>query len=131
MTFFCAIRRKVCALGLLAAASGASALPSSPSQQAEAFAICAGRYAAQASQSTKFTHPRADRAIFEDLLNAVLPAAEAYGMPKSHAANAKFQAWRDHAYLHNDANFAVDPGRQARAADRLARDISECDDLVL
>ncbi|WP_299874535.1 hypothetical protein [uncultured Sulfitobacter sp.] len=131
MTVFCAIRRYFSTWALLAAASSASALPSSPSQQAEAFAICAGRYAAQASQSTEFTQPRANRAIFEDLLDAVLPAAEAYGMPKTHAANAKFQAWRDHAYLHNDANFATDPGRQARAAARLARDISECDALVL
>lgn len=131
MTIFCAIRRGCFAALLGTLGSAAFALPSSPSQQAEAFAVCAGRYAAQATQSTQHTTPQAHQDVFEDLLDAVLPAAEAYGMPKSHASNAKFRAWRDHAFLHNDANFAVDPGRKARAADRLARDISECDALVL
>ena len=127
----CAIRCFFSAALVSLCASAAFALPASPSQQAEAFAICAGRYAAQATQSTQHTKARADKYVFEDLLAAVLPAAEAYGMPKSHVSNAKFQAWRDHAFLHNDANYAVDPGRKARAAARLARDMAECDALVL
>ena len=123
------IRRLSCALLLAALGTQVAAFPLSPSQRAEAFATCAGRYAAYAVHSSDRLNT--DKRLFDDLLEAVMPAAVAYGMPRSHVASMKFQAWLDHSSLHNDASYATDPGRKARAAARLARDMAECDALVL
>lgn len=118
------------ALATLFAATNVAALPHSPSQRAEAFATCAGRYAAQDTYWAQQKDSSVERATFDALLDAILPAAVDFGMPESHAANAKFQAWKTHAYLRNDANFAVDALRRNKAAARLARDLADCAALI-
>ncbi|OAN73647.1 hypothetical protein A8B82_19225 [Sulfitobacter sp. EhC04] len=114
----------------LALTGTAQALPTSPSERAMLFAACAGRFAAQ--ETFWGQQPPADRDsdTFDTLTEAVLPAAIDYGMPPAVAQNAKFNAWRDHAYLRNDAEFSPDDGRRNRARDRLARELAECSDLI-
>jgi hypothetical protein len=123
------IRPLICAAAICAA-SGVHALPFSPSERAETFAICAGRYAAQETYWAAQQPASEERKLFEALLEAVMPAAIEYGMPESHAANAMFHAWKTHAYLRNDANFAVDARRKSGAAARLARDMADCRELI-
>lgn len=125
--------RRVIRLALLVVACGTSvaATPVSPSERANTFATCAGRHAAAETYWGRVAEGNTQSSTFDALTDAVLPSAVAYGMPASHAADAKFRAWLDHAYLRNDAEFAVDPGRRARARARLDRDLAECSALIL
>ncbi len=123
----CAIR---IALACLALSGPAQALPTSPSERATLFAACAGRFAAQETFWGRQPDEDRDSDTFDALTEAVMPAAIDYGMPPAVARNAKFHAWRDHAYLRNDAEFSPDQGRRSRARDRLAQELTECSDLI-
>lgn len=115
---------------LFVTAGAAQALPVSPSDRATLFAACAGRLSAQETFWGRSAPGPTDSAIFDTLTEAALPAAVAYGMPPSVAHNAKFHAWRNHAYLRNDAEFSPDAGRRDRARERLSLELRECDDLI-
>ncbi|MEM7471388.1 MAG: hypothetical protein AAF340_08550 [Pseudomonadota bacterium] len=113
-----------------------AAIPISPSERAQAFAQCAGRYSAMANHITHasaetFETVRSRLAIFDMMLEAVLPAAVAYGMPEKQAANWKFDAWRNHAAILNDANYSFDTRRAENARAASEKMIAECRSLIL
>lgn len=70
-------------------------------------------------------------ALFDLMLDAILPAAIAYGMPERQAANWKFDAWRSHAAILNDANYSLDERRAKSARAASERMIEECRRLIL
>lgn len=116
---------------LISAALSASAQYLSPSQQALAFATCAGRFLAEESRWGKPMPADSATQMFDSLLDATLPDAVDYGMPPQVAIRTRVQAWRVHAYLRNDARTAEDAVRSARAAAQLERDLESCKALVL
>lgn len=113
-----------------ALAGSAQALPLTASERAQTFATCAGRFAAEETYWGRTAPGDRDSVTFDALVEAVLPEAIAVGMPRAVASNAKFHAWRTHAYLHNNARFSPDAGRKARAQNRLAREIADCTALI-
>ncbi|MEM6408516.1 MAG: hypothetical protein AAF700_08870 [Pseudomonadota bacterium] len=120
----------------LMCAPAVSAIPISPSERAQAFAQCAGRYSAMANHITEassetFETVRERKALFDMMLEAVLPAAVAYGMPKAQATTWKFDAWRNHAAILNDANYSVDHRRAQNARAASEKMIAECRRLIL
>ncbi|QFT60344.1 hypothetical protein FIU94_16060 [Sulfitobacter sp. THAF37] len=121
---------RIAAVACLFFGGAAVALPVSPSERATLFAICAGRLSAVETYWGRQPAGARDSATFDTLMEAALPAAIEDGMPLSVAQNAKFHAWRSHAFLRNDAEFSPDQGRRARAHDRLARELRECSDLI-
>lgn len=118
------------ALACVALTGAAGALPVSPSERATIFATCAGRFAAEETFWGSPPPETRDSVTFDALTDAILPAAIDHGMPPAVVQNAKFQAWRVHAYLRNDAEFSPDAGRRTRARDRLGQELAECSDLI-
>ena len=120
---------------LTAAPSAQASWPISPSEQARAFAMCAGLYSAQTEHQRQFhgmvsADASARAALFSSMLEAVLPDAVDYGLPATQAVTWQVQAKAGHAKLLSASVFGMIPerARPARAAAR--RDLEACDRLV-
>ncbi|MGV6849571.1 MAG: hypothetical protein ACWA5A_14450 [Marinibacterium sp.] len=121
---------------LFLTAGAAAALPRSPSQRAQLFATCAGRYSALAEHQRMFDGAAsetadAQRAAFEALLDAVLPDARDWGMPGEMALQWRLAAKLAQAELLQRSTFQSDSSiaeTSRHAADRL---FGECRGWVL
>lgn len=121
---------------LLSAAGAAAALPRSPSQRAQLFATCAGRYSALAEHQRLFDGSAsevadAQKQAFEDLLEAVMPDARDWGMPGEMALQWRLTAKMAQARLLQRSVFQSDTviaEQSRRAADRL---FGECRTWIL
>ncbi|KAJ55734.1 hypothetical protein ACMU_13690 [Actibacterium mucosum KCTC 23349] len=123
------------ALSVLAA-HAAFALPSTPWQQAEMFAVCSGRLSAlsvheQANRKAGHAETEAHRQTFEALLEATMPAAIEHGVPENQAGVWRSNGWVEIAGLLADANYSMDAKRADRAEAELKQRIATCRDMVL
>lgn len=131
------VTRTLCGMVLLIVTTHAAlALPGSPSQRAEMFATCAGRLEAMATRQRADRHPdlaQTERysADFQMLLEAVMPAAIAYGVPPQQAVTWRSVGWVEIAYLLADRQYSHDEIRIARAKQRLSEHLSDCRNLIL
>ena len=126
-------------LGLTAAASlaqGAQAVPASPSERAHLFATCTGRLSALEEHQWLFDGAaseatRRQKDALAALLDAVLPDAEAAGLPRHQPLAWRVAAKAAQAALLQDAAFATDPLR--RDPSRRAADdhVADCLRLIL
>ena len=123
-------------LVLFLAAEAGLALPQSPSERAQFFAICAGRFSALAEHQRLFDGAAseaadAQRREFDTLLEAVLPDARDWGMPGNMVLSWRLTAKMAQAELLHRSVFQRDDmiaEHSRRAADRL---FAECRNRVL
>ena len=123
-------------LVVLGLAGAAQALPQSPSERAQLFATCAGRFSALAEHQRLFDGAAsevadAERETFEMLLDAVMPDARDWGMPGELALQWRLTAKMAQAELLHRSVFQTDAyvkTQSRRAADRL---FDECRSRVL
>jgi hypothetical protein len=129
---------KTLAGGLCVAAGMVSAtpIPVSPTQQAQVFAVCAGRLSALTEHQWLTDGPASEktarlRDAFADLLEAVEPEARAAGMPGTSTIAWRVGAKAAERALLDDALFATDPGRRKRAGAAAEANIAACRGLIL
>ncbi len=121
---------------LLFAAGALQALPRSPSERAQLFATCAGRFSALAEHQRMFDGPASEvadarRKQFEVLLDAVMPDARDWGMPGEMVWTWRLTAKMAQAQLLQRSTFQSDDfvaAQSRHAADRL---FDECRSRVL
>lgn len=114
----------------------AHALPGSPSERAEVFAICSGRLSAMATRQRALHHPDAHatdriRADFDMLLEATWPAARDYGVPEQMSVLWRSGGWREAAFLMADIQYSGDAYRVAQAEKGLTQRLEACRQLIL
>ena len=118
------------------AGGGAQALDTSARHQAEQIAQCTGRMSAVVEFDWLLNPTRADEAArqrqaFVDVLEAMMPYAEAAGMAPREVLAQRISAKRAHAELLHIIAFSPDD-RQARHARQLSeRFIRACHTLIL
>ena len=119
---------------LALSATHAAALPNDPTEQAQMFAGCAGRYSAVAEHARMFDglvseEAEARRDVFLILLDAVLPDADSVAehLPLAWRIDAKAA----HAALLATAVLGAYPERSARADELAKTYIAHCDRLIL
>jgi hypothetical protein len=130
------LRTTLAVLLMAALPAWAGGLPLSPAQRLEAFATCAGRLSAMvehqwlvapdASEATE-----AQRDGFGDLVDAVLPDALAWGVPREMAMHWRVAAKAAQRELLTLATFGTDPDRAARARGLADARLAECDGLLI
>jgi len=123
------------ALLLAASSTAAFALPSTPSEQAEAFAICAGRYEAIATHQKAFQLPNADQSAeihdnFQLLLDATLPAALETGIPEQLPVQWHSGGWGEISTLLAAKVYSFDPQQAIRAQQRVEQHLQDCRGLI-
>lgn len=124
---------------VLLAAQGAvvsaSSFPSSPSERVQVFATCAGRYSALAEHQRFFDGAASERAqetqrVFEELLEATLPAAIDWGMPGRQALTWRVSAKVATSQLLHSSTFSPDDRHKAIAQEAAQGHLKECEGLV-
>lgn len=134
---FQAVRPQIRGIALsVFAAHAAFALPSTPWQQAEMFAVCSGRLSALAAHEQAMRAPghaetEQVRITFDMLLEATMPAAIEHGVPEKQARVWRSNGWVEVAALLADASYSLDATRAERAVVNLRRRISDCRAMVL
>ena len=116
---------------VLTFATAAGALPHSPSERANLFASCAGRLLALEEHQRLTDGPASEetarlRGIFLDLLDAVLPDAQAYGMPKGYEMQWRVMARAEQRSLLSRAAYASDVSARAPAQTAADRHVAVC-----
>jgi hypothetical protein len=111
-------------------------VPQSPSARLELFQTCAGRLSAliahqwlvdpAASEATEATRDQ-----FDALIDAVMPDAIAWGMPRQMALHWRIAAKAAQADLLATATFSLDPVRAARARRAADARLADCDGLLV
>jgi hypothetical protein len=101
-------------------ATQSAALPVSPHERARVFADCAGWLLAVEEHQRIFDGAASEetarrRAAFLDMLDAVLPHAEAQGLPPGTAMSWRVTARAEQSALLTRAAFATDPRARAPA----------------
>jgi hypothetical protein len=124
------------AVFLLAFAQMAAATPQSPSERVQLFATCAGRYSALAEYQRLMDGPAsevadAQRARFDDLLDAVMPDALEWGMPGDMAMNWRITAKMAQAQLLSRGTFQTDRDIAAHAKRAAQAFLQECNAIIL
>jgi hypothetical protein len=124
------LRTVLAALAALGA-THAAALPQSSIERARVFADCAGWLLALEEHQRLFDGPASDvtadrRAAFLDLLEAVLPDAEAKGLPSGTALSWRVMARAGQATLLTRATFAEEPHARAPAEAAASARIETC-----
>ncbi|WP_147124478.1 hypothetical protein [Shimia ponticola] len=114
----------------------AQGVPWSPSERVQLFATCAGRYSALAEHQRFFDGSASERAeamqeIFEELIDATLPAAMDWGMPGRQALDWRITAKMATASLLNSANFGTNTRRREIDGAAAEAYLDECQRLVL
>ncbi|MDJ0823333.1 MAG: hypothetical protein QNJ09_16175 [Paracoccaceae bacterium] len=121
-------------VALLAPTAGL-ATPQEPAEQAQAFATCAGRYAAQAEhewmRGADGKTARSQRDLFRGLLDAVADDAQAEGVAPSQLIRFRSGAWFAQAQLLQQGFYHVDRKRAARALAQARRQMRVCETLIL
>lgn len=112
------------------------ALPQSPSQRAQLFATCAGRYSALVEHQRLFDGVASEQAedqkkIFETLLEAVMPHALAWGMPGHMALDWRLTAKHAQAQLLQKGAFQTDDDIARRSRHVATALLSDCHMFVL
>jgi hypothetical protein len=125
-----ALRTLGAALAALVATQSA-ALPVSPHERARLFADCAGWLLAVEEHQRIFDGPASEetarrRAEFLDLLDAVLPDAEAQGLPEGTALAWRVTARAEQSALLTRAAFAPDPHARGPALAAAEGRVSVC-----
>ncbi len=115
---------------------GAAPLPIQSHQRAEIFAICAGRYAALATnqrgkQLKSASASERFKSDFETLLEAILPDAMRNGVPEGQANRWWSQRWSEMAAHLADMQYSFDTGLVERAQRAVDHRIDECRELIL
>lgn len=118
------------------AAFAAPQTPGTPWKRAEVFAVCSGRLAAMATRQHADRDPawsetRAQREMFDLLLEATLPVAMEHGVPRDEPVRWRSAGWGEMAVLLSDMIHAGDAGRTARAETALKQRIADCTGLLL
>ncbi|MEX5727023.1 hypothetical protein Ga0609869_000376 [Rhodovulum iodosum] len=131
--FTTALRGAVC---VVLTASATLALPGTPWKRAEVFATCSGRLAAlavrqKAMENPDWTDTLRQRDMFDMLLDATLPAAQANGVPGGEHLRWRSAGWTDTAVLLADMEYSFDRARVARAEAALDTRIADCTTLLL
>ena len=126
----------IAAFILLSLTQLAVALPHSPSERAKLFATCSGHLGALAVLQRDIDPDEARkteemRITFDTLLDAVLPDAADYGMPRVVAWNWRFNAWIDQSELLNDVSYSLDKGHVARAQSVVDHRYAICRGVIL
>ncbi|SIO22711.1 hypothetical protein SAMN05444722_0909 [Rhodovulum sp. ES.010] len=125
------------AVALLApAARAAPDTPGTPWKRAEVFATCSGRLAAvatrqQADGNPAWSETRAHREMFDLMLEATLPSAMEFGVPRDEPVRWRSAGWVEMAGLLADMVYSGDAGRTARAQDALTARMADCTGLLL
>jgi hypothetical protein len=116
--------------------TAAHSLPLWPHQRAELFATCVGRLEALALDHSNATARNVDalrdqRADFQMLLDATLPAALDEGVPQKMPKLWRAGGWSEVTHLLGEMQYSVDSGRVDRARVQLERRILECEKVLL
>ncbi|MBL3568490.1 hypothetical protein JMJ94_03115 [Rhodovulum visakhapatnamense] len=126
-------------LCLALAASAAAARPATPGtpwKRAELFATCSGRLSAitarqQAVDDPAWPRTMDQRDMFNLMLEATLPEAIRFGVPKDEPVLWRSAGWAEMAGLLADIAYSFDSGRADRARAALADRMSDCTGLLL
>ena len=118
-----------------ASAAGADVLPRSPSERIQVFATCWGRYAALADHERVTDGSASDQSVmlqhaFKDLVEATLPAAVDWGMPKRQAHSWQFEARQSTARLLQSGTTS-DAVRRDIDSSAARAYLAECQGLIL
>ncbi len=116
--------------------TAAPAMPTSPSQRAQVFAVCAGRMDALATHKTAMRDAEAGRLRaqaddFDLLLDASLPDALNYGVPPELPRQWRAQGWIEIAGHLADSAYSFDPGLAERSEQWMDRKVADCQDMLL
>ncbi|MBL3594922.1 hypothetical protein JMM63_04945 [Rhodovulum sulfidophilum] len=121
---------------ILATAPAHPAPPGTPWKRAEVFATCSGRLAAvsarqQAEHDPDWPRTVSQRDMFNLMLEATLPEAIRFGVPRREPVLWRSAGWSEMAGLLADIAYSGDRGRAERARAALARRLSDCTGLLL
>jgi hypothetical protein len=116
-------------------ATQSAALPVSSHERARVFADCAGWLLAVEEHQRIFDGPASEatarqRAAFLDLLDAVLPHAEAQGLPPGMAMSWRVTARAEQSALLTRAAFAPDPLARGPALAAAEARVAVCEGLL-
>jgi len=119
-------------LGATAANANGRFLQVSPAARVEMLQTCAGRLSAQVEFLWLFGGEAADEATrvrkaFDDMLDATMAEALAWGMPEPMAMHWRLVAKAAQADLLSTAAFSLDKPRAERARRLAAERLAECD----
>lgn len=108
----------------------------SPTEQAQAFATCAGRLQALATRQgathdPQSTDTRQKQNGFEDLLDALLPHVSEAGIGAGEAKRWRAYGWSEIAALLRRAQYHEDDRRAHSARADMARRIDTCTRMIL
>lgn len=129
-------RNSLCGAVLIAVTGTyALALPTTPHEQAEVFAICSGRFEAIATRQKALKMPEAARSKhikdnFDLLLEATLPAALEFGVPESMPEQWRSGGWVEIAGLLADEQYSFDARRSRLARDAMEKRLDDCRNLI-
>jgi len=107
-----------------------------PSEQAQAFATCAGRLSALATRQRATHDPEFEttgrmQGDFELMLEATLPHTSDAGVGNDQAKYWRTVGWLEIAHLLRTRHYSPDEDRAARAEADMTRRISTCERLIL
>lgn len=130
------LSRLCLAVFLVFSASTLAALPLRSFERAEMFATCSGRLSALATRQRAHADNEAATtaelsALFETLLEAVLPDALHEGVPANQPAQWRSQGWTEVAALLADMDYSFDAGLAARAQQAVQQRIATCRAVLL
>lgn len=116
--------------------SSAGSWPQSPAERVQVFATCTGRLSAlvdheRTVRGTAVEFFEKQRGAFQSLLNAVVPDALEYGLPKSQVMNWLLHAKLAQSQLLMRADFYGDAMIQEKARAAADAFLHECDQFLL
>ena len=120
----------------LLAPTVAQAFPQSPSERAQLFATCAGRFSALAEHQRFFDGAASEIAEakqrgFENLLEAILPYALDWGLPGEQILDWRITAKMTQATLLHRGSFHSDQFMASRSKEIAETFLSDCEAWVL
>lgn len=123
-------------IALVGLTAPAVSLPHSPSARVQLFATCAGRLSALEEHQRMFDGPASEqtaqhKAMFDEIISALMPDARAYGLPGRQALAWQIEAKMAHAVLMQRATFSTDPRAKERAQIASQARLSQCQGLLL
>ena len=126
----------VCVLAPVLLASGAVALPFSPSERVKVFAQCAGRLSALEEHQRLFDGAASERTaqrkrLFDEVIGALIDDAVADGMPRRQALHWQVDAKMAQHVLLQQAYFGTDTRRATLAQQAANTYLNSCDGLLL
>lgn len=130
------LRTLLAVLLLAGGSAGAGTLPTSPSQQLQTFATCAGRLSATIEHLWLVDPAASDgplklRRGFDDLIDAVLPDALAFGVPAELPMHWRVSAKAAQRELLTLSTFGTDSAQGEKARGLAAARLAECTGLLV